>query len=106
MDMMDFEGKAELMQKISQQGTMYQKLLQYMQLALTLAERYEPEAAQTIAQDVNVTMAGGTGGTGGTAGAASIYQGDNIGGIQGKEPTIVQNARKRAAGAATADREA
>lgn len=103
MDMMDFDGKAELMQKISQQGTMYQKLLQYMQLALTLAERYEPEAAQTIAQDVNVTMAGGTGGTVGTT---SIYQGDNIGGIQKQEPTIVKNARSRAAGAASTDREA
>ena len=103
MDMMDFEGKAELMQKISQQGTMYQKLLQYMQLALTLAERYEPEAAQTIAQDVNVTMSGGTGGTVGTT---SIYQGDNIGGIQKQEPTIVQNARKRAAGAASTGGEA
>lgn len=103
MDMMDFDGKAELMQKISQQGTMYQKLLQYMQLALTLAERYEPEAAQTIAQDVNVTMAGGTGGTVGTT---SIYQGDNIGGIQKQEPTIVQNARKRAAGAASTGGEA
>lgn len=98
MDMMDFEGKPELMQKISRQGTMYQKLLQYMQLALTLAERYEPEAAQTIAQDVNVTMAGGTGGAGGTA---SIYQGDNIGGIQKQEPTIVKNARSRAAKAAS-----
>lgn len=103
MDMMDFDGKAELMQKISQQGTMYQKLLQYMQLALTLAERYEPEAAQTIAQDVNVTMAGGTGGTVGTT---SIYQGDNIGGIQKQEPTIVQNVRKRAAGAASTGGEA
>lgn len=103
MDMMDFEGKPELMQKISQQGTMYQKLLQYMQLALTLAERYEPEAAQTIAQDVNVTMAGGTGGAGGTA---SIYQGDNIGGIQKQEPTIVKNARSRAAKAASTGGEA
>lgn len=103
MDMMDFEGKAELMQKISQQGTMYQKLLQYMQLALTLAERYEPEAAQTIAQDVNVTMAGGTGGTVGTT---SIYQGDNIGGIQKQEPTIVKNARSRAAKAASTGGEA
>lgn len=103
MDMMDFEGKPELMQKISQQGTMYQKLLQYMQLALTLAERYEPEAAQTIAQDVNVTMSGGTGGAGGTA---SIYQGDNIGGIQKQEPTIVKNARSRAAKAASTGGEA
>lgn len=104
MDMMDFEGKPELMQKISQQGTMYQKLLQYMQLALTLAERYEPEAAQTIAQDVNVTMAGGTGGTVGAA--PSLYQGDNIGGIQKQEPTIVKNARSRAAKAASTGGEA
>lgn len=60
MDMMDFDGKADLMQKISRNGMMQQKLMQYMQLALALAQRYEPAAAETIAQDVSVTMGGGT----------------------------------------------
>lgn len=60
MDMMDFDGKADLMQKVSRNGMMQQKLMQYMQLALALAQRYEPAAAETIAQDVSVTMGGGT----------------------------------------------
>lgn len=104
MDMMDFENKDELMQRISQNGTMYQKLLQYMQLALALAQRYEPEAAEQIAQDVTVTMAGGTGGGGGTA--PQLTQSDNIAGIKKAEPTIVSNARERAGSAASIDREA
>lgn len=104
MDMMDFENKDELMQRISQNGTMYQKLLQYMQLALALAQRYEPEAAEQIAQDVTVTMAGGTGGGG--AAAPQLTQSDNIAGIKKAEPAIVSNARERAGSAASIDREA
>lgn len=104
MDMMDFENKDELMQRISQNGTMYQKLLQYMQLALALAQRYEPEAAEQIAQDVTVTMAGGTGGGGGAA--PQLTQSDNIAGVKKAEPTIVSNARERAGSAASIDREA
>lgn len=96
LDMMDFESKDSLMQKISQQGTMYQKLLQYMQLALTLAQRYEPEAAEAIAQDVSVSMAGGTGGG---SSAVSLYQSDNIAGVKKSEPKIVENARNRASNA-------
>lgn len=103
MDMMDFENKDELMQRISQNGTMYQKLLQYMQLALALAQRYEPEAAEQIAQDVTVTMAGGTGGGGGAT--PQLTQSDNIAGVKKTEPTIVSNARERAGSAASIDRE-
>ncbi len=94
LNMMDFEGKDELIQKLQQNGTMYQKLMQYMQLALTLAQRYEPEAAETIAQDVATAM---TGQTGGTKQPVSLYQSDQISGVKSKEPTIVSNARERAA---------
>lgn len=104
MDMMDFDGKQQLMQKISQNGTMYQKLMQYMQLALTLAQQYEPEAAQTIAQDVTVTMAGGTGSSGGPS--PSLAQSDNIAGVGKQEPGIVRNARHRSRGATQPDADA
>lgn len=104
MDMMDFDGKQQLMQKINQSGTMYQKLMQYMQLALTLAQQYEPEAAQAIAQDVTVTMAGGTGGSGGVA--PSLAQSDNIAGVGKQEPGIVRNARHRSRGATQPDADA
>ena len=37
LEIMDFDGKDGIMQKVAQNGTMYQKLTQYMQLALALA---------------------------------------------------------------------
>lgn len=96
MDMMDFDGKDALIQKVSQNGTMQQKLIQYMQLALTLAQRYEPEASEMIAQDISVTMGGGTPG----GAAASMTQADSLGGVAAQEPTIVRNARERSGNAA------
>jgi hypothetical protein len=43
LDIMDFDGKDQLMQKIARQGTMFQKLTQYMQLALMLAAKCQPD---------------------------------------------------------------
>lgn len=43
LNMMDFDGKEELMQKLSQQGTMYQQLQLYQAMAATLAAKHEPQ---------------------------------------------------------------
>ena len=93
LDMMEFDGKDTIMQKVAQNGTMFQKLQQYMQIALTLAQAVDPAMAETIAQDIMQTM----GGMGGVAGGASaqMFQSDNIAGIGKKEPTMVANARTR-----------
>ena len=95
LDMMEFDGKDGIMQKVAQNGTMFQKLIQYMQLALTLAQKAAPEMVEQIAQDVMMTM-GGDGGTmiGGVS--SEMFESDNIAGIGKKEPTIVANARNRA----------
>lgn len=45
LDMMEFDGKDALMQKIAQMGGMYQQLIMYQQMALTLAQKYEPNLA-------------------------------------------------------------
>ena len=74
-------------------GTMYQKLMQYMQLALTLAQATDPAAAEMIAQDIMMTMGGGAAPMGG--GKAQMFQSDHIAGIGKKEPGIVANARSR-----------
>lgn len=42
LDMMDFDGKDELMQKIAQNGTMFQELQLYKAFAATLAAKAEP----------------------------------------------------------------
>lgn len=52
MDMMEFPGKDELMQKIQQQSSLYKQLLMFQELALTLAAKYEPENAQRIMQGI------------------------------------------------------
>ena len=86
------------MQKISQMGTMYQKLTQYMELALTLAQAVNPMLAEQIAQDVIQSNGGAGGGMpmGGIGGVSNqILQGDSIGGIPKKEHAIVSNARQK-----------
>ena len=93
LEMMDFEGKDSIMQKVAQMGTMYQKLMEYMQLALSFAEALDPEAADAIAQDIMMTMGGGAVPMGGAK--PQMFQSDNIAGIGKKEPGIVANARSR-----------
>ena len=94
LEMMDFDEKDTIMQKISQMGTMYQKLTQYMQLALNLAQATDPMLAESIAQDVVATIGGGAAPAMGGA-APSIVQSDNIGGIPTKEHAVVRNARQK-----------
>ena len=96
LEMMDFDDKDVIMQKISQMGTMHQKLVQYMQLALNLATQVNPMLAEQIAQDVINTNGGAGISAGGIGGAAPhIASVDNIGGIPKKEHSIVRNARQQ-----------
>ena len=95
LDMMDFDGKDGIMQKVSQNGTMYQKLLQYMQLALTFAQQLDPMSAEVIAQDILKT-------TGGSVPAASggLPQSRAMAGDRGGANTKMENARAKSAEAA------
>ena len=93
LEIMDFDGKDGIMQKVAQMGTMYQKLLQYMQLALEMAQALDPEAAEQIGMDIVQTMGGGAAPVGG--GNAQMFQSDNIKGLGKNEPTRVANARSR-----------
>lgn len=89
LDMMDFDGKEAVMQKISQNGTMFQKLQQYMQLALQLAMRAAPDMVQGLSQDIMQTM-------------GAIQQQGGGGVVQtpaamNPESSVTQNARARSA---------
>ena len=97
LDMMEFDGKDGIMQKVAQNGTIFQKLVQYMQLALSFAQVANPVMAETIAQDIVMTMGGQAGGAPG--GSTKMFESDNIAGIGKKEPAIVENARGRASNA-------
>ena len=92
LDMMDFDGKEELMQKIQQNGTIYTQLQQVSQLLLQMAAKYEPQNVQGLMQQLGgmEQMAGGGGGK-----PNLDAQPDN------GENRIVQNARARSNQAAS-----
>lgn len=98
LDMMEFDGKDGLMQKIAQNATLFKKLIQYMQMALEFANAVRPDMVEAIAKDIMQTM-GQSGGGGMMGGSAKMFESDHIAGIGKKEPTIVANSRERAAGA-------
>ena len=52
LDMMDFDGKDEIAQKIAQNGTLQQELASWQQMALALAERFDPAMAEGLAQQI------------------------------------------------------
>jgi len=86
LDLMEFDGRDGVMQKVAQNGTMFDKLMQYMQLSMMLAQAAAPQYVEQIAMDMQ-TMAGGA--------APQMMQSDAIAGIPKKEHTIVANAREK-----------
>lgn len=97
LELMDFEGKDEIMQKVSRNGTLYEKLIQYMQLALMLAQKAAPEMVDGLSQDIMQTM-GASGAT--SAVPAQMMQSDHIRGTgDSNESTRVSNAREATANA-------
>ena len=83
LGIMEFDGKDELMQKIAQNGTLMQKLAQYMQIA------FAATGDARIAADMQQTL-----------GVQAPVGGAGVQGMQqNKEPANVENARERAAAA-------
>lgn len=52
LDMMDFDGRDELIQKVSQNGTLLQQMAMYQQIALQLAQQTDPAMAEQLAQSI------------------------------------------------------
>ena len=93
LNMMDFDGKDELMQKVASNGTMMQQLQQMQALAATLAAKYQPDMVPGI------LAATGQGGP--QPGAAPVGEGTQQLGMDGTgEAKHVSKARERAATAA------
>ena len=101
LDMMEFEGKEELMTKISKAGTIYQMFAQVSQIALGLAQQYEPQTAEMLAQilmqrQTGAVLAEGADVDSDTAKGARVAEA--TGGREGKGNEIkqVRDARERA----------
>ena len=94
LDMMDFDRKQFIMQKIAQNGGMYQQMLMMQQQMLQMAKMIDPAMAETIA-------AGITGGTpapvGGQAPGSNVEETEALGGNEKGEATNTKKARQRVA---------
>ncbi|MBQ4066617.1 MAG: hypothetical protein IJD22_03115 [Clostridia bacterium] len=56
LSLMDFEGKDRIVAKVSENGTLQQRLEEYQLIALELAEKYDPEMAKGIAAAIEAGM--------------------------------------------------
>jgi hypothetical protein len=103
LDMMDFDRKHFIMQKITQNGTMYQQLLMMQQQMLAMAQIVDRHEGSNIAEQIAAGITGGVapsplGGAGGDAPANNVEQTEALGGKDGeKESHVTEKARRRVA---------
>lgn len=57
LDMMDFDDKDELMRKLSQGATIYNRMIEYQKLAITLAMQYRPDLVEGLSADIQQGLA-------------------------------------------------
>ena len=102
LDMMDFDRKQFIMQKIAQNGTMYQQLLMAQQQMLMLAQIVDKHEGSNIAEQIAAGITGGVaptpiGGASGGSPAENVEQTEALGGKEGKESSTTKKARQRVA---------
>ena len=104
LDMMDFDRKHFIMQKVSQNGTMYQQMMQMQQQMLMLAQLVDQSRGSNIAQQLMAQFTGGKpvapvdGRLGGKAPAENVEHTEALGGKEGaKESSTTKKARERVA---------
>lgn len=100
LDMMDFDRKQFIMQKIAQNGGMYQQMLQMQQQMLMLAKMVDQTRGSNLAEQI---AAGITGGSpvmpiDGSSPAKNVEETEALGGKEGaKEASNTKKARQRVA---------
>ena len=57
LDMMDFDGKDSIIQKVQENADLQQRLVEWQQLALALADRYDPVMGEGLAQQIQIGRA-------------------------------------------------
>lgn len=102
LEMMDFEAKTMVTQKIQQNGTMYQQLTQLTQLVQQMAGQMDLMAGNPIdAEEGQTPPADETGSGGKSTGSDGNYGEDAVAGGTKKKGSLAAQARVRAANATT-----
>lgn len=98
LDMMDFDRKQFIMQKISQNGTMYQQLMMMQQQMLALAQIVDKHEGSNLAEQIAAGVTGGVAPAPISSSAGSVEQTEALGGEEGKaESSTTKKARQRVA---------
>ena len=100
LDMMDFDRKHFVMQKIAQNGGMYQQMMAMQQQMVMLAQMVDASRGSNIAEQLMAQFSGGApvAPIDGTNPAQNVEQTEALGGKDGaKESTHTKKARERVA---------
>jgi hypothetical protein len=98
LDMMDFDRKEFVIQKISQNGTMFQQLIMMQQQMLGMAAELDrikgTNMAQMMAQQMGASVPAAMVNP---SAAENVDETEALGGAEGGESSVTKNARKRVA---------
>jgi hypothetical protein len=99
LDMMDFDRKQFIMQKIVQNGGMYQQMLQMQQQMLMLAQMVDQTRGSNLAEQIASGIMGGAPVTpiDGSVPAKNVEETEALGGNEKKEASNTKKARERVA---------
>ena len=101
LDMMDFDRKQFIMNKISQNGTMYQQILMMQQQMLSLAQIVDQTQGTNISDQIAAGIMGqaapATMGGAAPAPAAKVEETEALGGNEKAEASTTKKARQRVA---------
>ena len=101
LDMMDFDRKHFIMQKIAQNGGMYQQMMAMQQQMMMLAQMVDAHRGSNIAEQLMAQFSGGAPVApidGGESAAKNVEETEALGGKEGaKEASNTKKARERVA---------
>ena len=100
LEMMDFDRKEFIMQKISQNGTLYQQLMMAQQQMLQLAQIVDQDRGTNMAEMIAASITGGVAPApmmGGQAPNAKVEETEALGGNEKSEASGTKKARQRVA---------
>ena len=95
LEMMDFDRKHSVMQRIAQNGTMYQQILMMQQQMLQMAQMIDPAMAEQMAAGILGGAAPAPAGGGEASG--NVQETEALGGSEKKEASNTKKARQRVA---------
>ena len=103
LEMMDFDRKQFIMQRVAQNGTMYQQLMMMQQQMLQLAQIVDAHEGSNLAEQIAAGITGGVApspvsGASGESPAENVEETEALGGKEGEaESHVTKKARERVA---------